>query len=64
MDRVNTALIYGVDVKYLVDWEDSEIEACIEKLPFSASRRYGEKFSDLFEKGKHDFYIVDRISIQ
>lgn len=60
MDRVNTALIYGCDVKYIVDCEDSEIEACIEELPFSASRRYGEKFFDLFEEGKHDFYIVDK----
>ncbi|MDD6346605.1 MAG: methenyltetrahydromethanopterin cyclohydrolase [Lachnospiraceae bacterium] len=60
MDRVNTALLYGCDVKYLVDCEDSEIEACIDKLPFNASRRFGERFYDLFEEGKHDFYIVDK----
>ena len=60
MDRVNTALLYGVDVKYLVDSTDEEIEACMEQLPFSASRRFGEKFYDLFEEGKHDFYIVDK----
>ena len=60
MDRVNTALLYGVKVKYLVDWEDDKIAEIIDTLPFSASRRYGEDFYDLFEEGKHDFYIVDK----
>lgn len=60
MDRVNTALLYGVTVRYLVDCEDSEVEAVIDIAPFSASRRFGEKFYDLFEEGKHDFYIVDK----
>ena len=60
MDRVNTALLYGVTVRYLVDSTDKEIEDVIELLPFSASRRYGEKFIDLFEEGKRDFYIVDK----
>lgn len=60
MDRVNTALLYGVTVRYLVDCTDAEIEAVIEKLPFSASRRYGEDFIDLFEEGKRDFYMVDK----
>ena len=55
MDRVNTALIYGVIVRYLVDSTDEEIESVINELPFSASRRYGEDFADLFEEGKHDF---------
>ena len=60
MDRTNTALLYGVDVKYTVDSTDEEILACIDQLPFSASKRFGEKFYDLFEEGKHDFYIVDK----
>ena len=60
MDRVNTALIYGATVKYLVNCEDAEIEAVLDQLPFSASRRFGERFYDLFEEGKHDFYIVDK----
>lgn len=29
-------------------------------LPFSVSHRYGEPFYDLFEEGKHDFYIVGK----
>lgn len=60
MDRVNTALLYGASVRYLVDCADAEIEAVIELLPFSASRRFGEQFIDLFEEGKRDFYIVDK----
>ncbi len=60
MDRVNTALLYGVTVRYLVDCEDSDIEAVINEAPFSASRRFGEEFIDIFEEGKRDFYIVDK----
>lgn len=60
MDRVNTALLYGASVRYLVDSTDAEIEAVIDQLPFSASRRYGEPFLDIFEEGKRDFYIVDK----
>lgn len=60
MDRVNTALIYGVTVRYVVDCEDTEIETVIEELPFSASKRYGEPFADIFEEGGRDFYKVDK----
>lgn len=60
MDRVNTALLYGVTVRYLVDCTDEACERVIHELPFSASKRYGEAFYDLFEEGKHDFYIVDK----
>lgn len=60
MDRVNTALLYGSSVRYLVDCTDAEIEEVIEQLPFCASRRYGEDFIDIFEEGKRDFYIVDK----
>jgi methenyltetrahydromethanopterin cyclohydrolase len=60
MDRTNTALLYGVIVRYVVDCKDEEIEEVIEQLPFNASRRYGEDFIDIFEEGKRDFYIVDK----
>lgn len=60
MDRVNTALLYGVTVRYLVDCADSDIEAVINEAPFSASRRFGEEFIDIFEEGNRDFYIVDK----
>lgn len=60
MDRTNTALLYGVTVRYVVDCDDGEIEAVIDELPFNASRRYGERFIDLFEEGERDFYRVDK----
>ncbi len=60
MDRANTALIYGVIVRFVVNCRDQEIESLIEQLPFSASRRFGERFSDLFEEGQRDFYKVDK----
>ena len=60
MDRVNTALIYGASVSWLVDCTDAEIEAVIKELPFDASRRFGETFMFIFEEGKRDFYVVDK----
>ena len=60
MDRVNTALLYGVTVRYVVDCKDEEIEAVIEKAPFNASRRFGERFRDIFDEGNRDFYVVDK----
>lgn len=60
MDRVNTALLYGVTVRYIADCTDAEIEEVIEKLPFCASRRFGEPFAQIFEEGGRDFYKVDK----
>jgi methenyltetrahydromethanopterin cyclohydrolase len=60
MDRVNTALLYGVTVRYIVNCRDEEIEAVIDKAPFNASKRFGERFADIFEEGKRDFYLVDK----
>lgn len=60
MDRTNTALLYGVTVRYLCDCEDSDIEAVINEAPFSASRRFGEPFIDIFEEGGRNFYVVDK----
>ena len=60
MDRVNTALLYGVTVRYVVDSTDEEVEAVIDIAPFNASKRFGEKFIDIFEEGERDFYIVDK----
>ncbi len=60
MDRVNTALLYGVTVRYVVDSSDDEILAVINTAPFSASRRFGERFIDIFEEGHRDFYVVDK----
>ncbi len=60
MDRVNTALLYGVTVRYVVNCSDDEVQAVIDKVPFNASRRYGERFADIFEEGGRDFYVVDK----
>ncbi len=60
MHRVNTALLYGVSVRFIVDCADDEIEQVIDQLPFSASRRFGERFADLFDEGERDFYRVDK----
>ncbi|HEC09631.1 MAG TPA: methenyltetrahydromethanopterin cyclohydrolase [Acidimicrobiales bacterium] len=60
MHRVNTALLYGVSVRFIVDCDDDEITEVIDLLPFNASRRFGERFADLFEEGERDFYKVDK----
>ena len=60
MHRVNTALLYGVSVRFVVDCDDEEIEQVIDALPFNASGRFGERFIDLFDEGDRDFYQVDK----
>lgn len=60
MDRVNTALLYGASVNYVVDWEDNKIEEIIDTLPLSASKLFGRPFIDIFEEGDRDFYKVDK----
>ena len=60
MDRVNTALLYGASVNYVVDWEDDKIEKIINELPLSASKLYGTPFMEVFEAGGRDFYTVDK----
>jgi methenyltetrahydromethanopterin cyclohydrolase len=60
MDRTNTALIYGGMVRYVFDCRDEEIERILEKLPFSASRRFGESFADLMEEANRVFPDIDR----
>jgi methenyltetrahydromethanopterin cyclohydrolase len=60
MHRVNTALLYGVSVRFVVDCDDAEVEKVIDLLPFNASSRFGERFLDLFEEGERDFYKVDK----
>jgi methenyltetrahydromethanopterin cyclohydrolase len=60
MNRVNTALIYGAITRYVCNCEDQEIERIIPKLPFNASRRFGEPFAKIFEEGKRNFYMVDK----
>ncbi len=60
MDRVNTALIYGASVHYIVNWEDDKIEKIIKELPFSASKKFGTSFLEIFEEGDRDFYKVDK----
>ncbi len=60
MDRVNTALLYGASVNYVVDWEDDKIEKIIKELPLSASKLFGRPFMEVFEEGDRDFYKVDK----
>jgi methenyltetrahydromethanopterin cyclohydrolase len=60
MDRVNTALLYGASVSYVVDWEDEKIAKIIKELPLSASTMYGTSFMKVFEEGDRDFYKVNK----
>ena len=60
MDRVNTALLYGASVSYVVDWEDDKIAKIINELPLSASSLYGTPFMQVFEEGDRDFYKVNK----
>ena len=63
MDRVNSAVIYGGVVRYLVNCRDEEIEAVIEKMPSNYSKRFGERFIDLYiESGRRIFNMDSGIN--
>ncbi|TKT69353.1 methenyltetrahydromethanopterin cyclohydrolase [Aquamicrobium sp. LC103] len=59
MGRTNDAIIYGGIVQLFVKGPAADAEALAEKLPSSASREYGEPFSDIFKRFKGDFYAID-----
>ncbi|MCF7935679.1 MAG: methenyltetrahydromethanopterin cyclohydrolase [Synergistales bacterium] len=59
MGWTNDAVLYGGDVWYAVDCEDSAAEAVLERLPSSAARDFGVPFAELFKRYDGDFYQID-----
>jgi methenyltetrahydromethanopterin cyclohydrolase len=59
--RTNDAILYGGQVFFTVQAEDSELVSLISKVPSECSRDYGTPFYDLFRRYKGDFYQIDRM---
>jgi methenyltetrahydromethanopterin cyclohydrolase len=59
--RTNDAILYGGQVFYTVQAEDSELASLITKVPSECSRDYGTPFYDLFRRYNGDFYQIDRM---
>jgi methenyltetrahydromethanopterin cyclohydrolase len=57
--RTNDGVLYGGRAWYTVATDDAAVEAVIERLPSSASRDYGEPFSEIFRRYEGDFYKID-----
>jgi methenyltetrahydromethanopterin cyclohydrolase len=57
--RTNDCILYGGQAHYLVNADDSELEALARQVPASASRDYGRPFYEIFERYDKDFYKID-----
>jgi methenyltetrahydromethanopterin cyclohydrolase len=59
--RTNDAILYGGQVFFTVQAEDSELANLIFKVPSECSRDYGTPFYELFRRYNGDFYQIDRM---
>ena len=57
--RTNDCILYGGQVRFLVDATDEELAALTERLPASTSPDYGTPFRDIFKRYDNDFYKID-----
>ena len=59
MDRVNTSTLYGSLARYVVDCEDTEIEAVLPHLTCDGTKHFGRRFADLYEEAERDIFKMD-----
>ncbi len=59
MGRTNDAILFGGRVQLYVTGKDSAAKRLAEDLPSSASRDYGQPFSDVFKAFDFDFFQID-----
>jgi methenyltetrahydromethanopterin cyclohydrolase len=57
--RTNDCVLYGGQVRFLVQAPDDELAGLAERLPSSSSADYGTPFSEIFTRYDHDFYKID-----
>ena len=57
--RTNDCVLYGGQVRYVVDADDEALARLAERLPASASADYGTPFYDIFTRYDKDFYRID-----
>lgn len=59
--RTNDCILYGSQVRLVVDAPDDELAELARQLPSSSSRDHGTPFAELFERYGGDFYRIDRM---
>jgi methenyltetrahydromethanopterin cyclohydrolase len=59
--RTNDAILYGAQVFYTVQADDSKLAALIQQVPSTGSRDYGTPFYELLRRYKGDFFQIDRL---
>jgi methenyltetrahydromethanopterin cyclohydrolase len=57
--RTNDSILYGGQVRYIVDADDGELESLAAALPACSSPDYGTPFYDIFKRYNNDFYKID-----
>ncbi|RLE56105.1 MAG: methenyltetrahydromethanopterin cyclohydrolase [Thermoprotei archaeon] len=57
--KTNDMIAYGGETYYVVDCDDSEIAAIIEKAPFTNSKYSGRLMYDIFSEVNFDLYKLD-----
>ena len=59
--RTNDAILYGAQVFFAAQAEDSELADLIGRIPSESSIDYGTPFYELFRRYNGDFYQIDRM---
>jgi len=57
--RTNDCILYGGQVRFVVNASDEELAAVASRLPASTSADYGTPFYDIFKRYDNDFYRID-----
>ena len=57
----NDSILYGSDVRLVVDADDAAIQAVLDRVPSSSSNDFGVPFLELFERFDRDFYKIDKM---
>ncbi|HEU4585012.1 MAG TPA: methenyltetrahydromethanopterin cyclohydrolase [Gemmatimonadaceae bacterium] len=58
--RTNDSILYGGEVRLVIDASDAELEELAKELPASSSSDYGTPFYDIFTFYEGDFYKIDK----
>ena len=59
MGRTNDAILFGGQIKLIVQSSDEEAERLAQQLPSSTSKDYGKPFARVFEDYDRDFFKID-----
>ena len=59
MDRVNSSTLFGSVARYVVDCEDSEIEAVLPHMTCDQTKHFNRPFGEIYEEAERDIFKMD-----